>query len=109
MKKKISTDLSKLSNLPEPLLDKLLGLTAYCISNAVYESLLDNEQFTELDMGYGTLIVKHDLKDLKLKFIPSEDLEMDLKNVNSGGKPELYHKIEKAVVAKLNDLYKELI
>lgn len=109
MKKKISTDLSNLCNLPSEIIDKLLSLTAYCISNAIYESLLNNEQITDLDLGFGELLIKHNLKDLKLKFIPSKDLEMDLKNVNSGGKPELYHKIEKAVIAKLNDLYKEII
>lgn len=109
MKKTLNSDLSKLSNIPEDILERFLNLTAYCISNTVYESLLNNEQLTELDMGFGTLIIKHDLKDLKLKFIPSTDLEMDLKNVNSGGKPALYHKIEKALIAKLNDLYKEII
>lgn len=109
MKKKLSSDLSKLSNIPEDTIEKFLTLTSYCISNTVYESLLNNEQLTELDMGFGTLIVKHDLKDLKLKFIPNAGLEMDLNNVNSGGKPALYHKIEKAIIAKLNDLYKEII
>lgn len=109
MKKKINSDLSNLSNIPEDIIDKILDLTTYCIGNAVYESLLNNDQLTEVDLGFGKLIVKHDLKDLKLKFLPSERLELDLKNINSGGKPELYHKIEKSVVAKLNDLYKEII
>lgn len=109
MKKKISSDLSKLSNIPEDIIKKIFDLTSYCISNTVYESLLNNEQLTEIDLGFGELIIKHDLKDLKLKFLPCDNLELDLKNVNNGGKPELYHKIEKAVVAKLSDLYKEII
>lgn len=109
MVRKLSSDLSSLSNIPEYILDKLFNLAAYCISNTVYESLLNGDNFAEIDLGFGKLIIKNDLKDLKLKFLPNKDLEMDLKNVNEGGKPELYNKIEKALVAKLNDLYKEII
>lgn len=109
MKKKLSSDLSNICNVPEDIIDKILQATAYCISNAAYESLLNNEQMTELDIGFGSLLIKHDLRDLKLKFIPSKELEADLSNVNSGGKPEFYYKIEKAVMFKLMDLYKEII
>lgn len=109
MKKKISTDLSKLSNLEEAHLDKLLSLCAYIIGGAVYESILNNEDITELDFGFGKLIIKTDLKDIKMKFVPSDDLALDLKNVNSGHEPCLKNKIEKAVSAKLINTYKGLI
>lgn len=109
MKKKISTDLSKLSNLPEECLDKLLSLCGYIIGNSVYESLLSNEDITELDFGFGTLIVKSDLKDIKMKFIPGDDVELDLRSINAGGEPSLKHKLEKSVIAKLIDMYKELV
>ena len=64
---------------------------------------------TCIDLGFGKLVIKADLKDLKIKFIPCENLEMDLKNINQGGEPSLKHKLEKSVVAKLIDMYKELI
>lgn len=109
MKKKVTTDLSKLSNIPEEYLSKLFSLCGYIIGNSVYESLLSNDTITEFDLEFGTLIVKADLKDLKIKFIPNENLELDLKNINQGGEPSLKHKLEKAVVAKLIDMYKDLI
>lgn len=109
MNKKITTDLSKLSNIPEECLDKLFKICAYSIGNSVYESILNNEPITEIDLGFGTLIIKANLKDLKLKFIPCEDLELDLKNINQGGEPSLKHKLEKSVIAKLIDMYKELV
>ena len=43
MKRKISTDLSKLSNIPEEYLEKVMSLCSDIIGNAVYESLLSND------------------------------------------------------------------
>ena len=109
MTKKVTTDLSKLSNIPTEYLDKLFSLCAFIIGNSVYESVLSSNDITELDFGFGTLVVKSDLKELKMKFVPNQDLEMDLKNINQGGEPMLKHKLEKAVVAKLIDMYKEIV
>lgn len=109
MKRKITTDLSKLSNLDENLLDKLFIICADIIGSSVYESILNNENISELDFGFGTLIIKTDLKDIRMKFIPNNDLELDLKNINSGHEPSLKHKLEKAVSAKLVDMYKGFI
>lgn len=109
MEKKVTTDLSKLSNLPEDTLDKLFSLCSDIIGNSVYETILSSEDITEFNFGFGKLIVKADLKEIKMKFVPSKELEADLKNINNGGQPSLKHKLEKAAVAKLIDMYKEII
>lgn len=109
MKKKLSTDLSKLSNIPEEYIDKVLKTCAPIIGNAVYESLLSSEEIADIDVGFGNIIIKADSKELKLKFVPSKDLEMNLKTINSGKEPELKAKLEKALVAKLIDMYKEIL
>ena len=109
MKKKLSTDLSKLSNIPEEYIDKVLKTCAPIIGNAVYESLLSSEEITDIGEGFGNISNKADSKELKLKFVPSKDLEMDLKTINSGKEPELKAKLEKALVAKLIDMYKEIL
>lgn len=109
MKKKVSTDLSKLSNVPEEYLDKLLNVCGYIISNAVYESMLSSQDLTEIDLTFGKLLIKTDLKEVKMKIIPSEELLTDLKNVNEGGEPTLKHKLERSLSAKLMDMYKEII
>lgn len=109
MEKKMSTDLSKLSNLNEEYLDKLFDLCGDVVGGAVYESILSNDPLTEIDMGFGKLIIKLELKEIKMKFIPNKELELDLKNINSGNEPSLKHKLEKAVSAKLVDMYKGFI
>ena len=109
MTKKLTTDLSKLSNLNEEYLDKLFSLCTDSIASSVYESILNNDNVTEIDIGFGRLIVRNDLSKIKIKFIPSNDLELELKNINKGNEPSLKHKLEKAVSAKLIDMYKGFI
>ena len=109
MKKKISGDLSKLTNIPSGLLDKLSNTCAYCISEAIYESKLNGDVVTEVDLGFGELLFKTDSGELKVKFIPSENLELDIKGVMGGGEPTLRNMLEKSLSAKLVDLYKEMI
>lgn len=109
MKKKITTDLSKLTNIDEKVLDKLSELTMYLISEAVYETSLNMETITELDMGYGDLIIKNGDGELKIRFIPKPELELDIRGVNKGGQPTLKKRIEKTLIAKLVDMYKEII
>lgn len=109
MKKKVNTDLSKLSNIPEEYLDKLSIACGYIIGNAVYESILASQDITELDVGFGTLLFKNDLSGIKAKFIPSDALQNDLKNINEGGEPTIKAKLEKALSAKLISMYKEII
>lgn len=109
MKKRMSTDLSKLSNIPEDIVVKLLSLGNDIIGNSVYEAILSNDKLLDIDLEFGRLIIKADLKELKIKFIPAKELEEDLKSINEGNQPSLKHKLEKAVVAKLIDVYKGMI
>ena len=109
MNKKITTDLSKLSNIPEDCLERLFTVSGNLISNAVYEGMLAGDSVVEVDLVFGKLIIKTDLQDLKIKFIPSEELEIDLKGINNGEHPILKTKLEKSVIAKLIGMYKELI
>lgn len=109
MKKKLSGDLSKLTNVPEEILDKLLNVCKYCISESIYESMLNKDKITEIDLGFGDLLFKTGLKDLKIKFIPKEDLELDIKGVTNGDKSTLHRKLEKALSTKLTEIYKDIL
>lgn len=109
MKRKISTDLSRLSNIDEAAIDRILELCTAIIGNATYEALLENDEFSEIDLGFGTLIIKTESADVKVKFIPSITLSNELKEINRGGEPSLKLKLEKSVVAKLIDNYKQIV
>lgn len=109
MKRKLSTDLSKLSNIDEATIDRILELCTAIVGNATYEALLQNDEITEIDLGFGTLIIKAESADVKMKFIPSDALSNELKEINQGGEPSLKLKLEKSVVAKLIDNYKQIV
>lgn len=107
--KKLNTDLSKLSNIPEEYLDKLSNVSSGLIGNAFYESILASKNIVEIDLGYGKLVIKSDLDEVKVKFIPSDELQADLKNINQGGEPTLKRKLERSISSKLMDMYKEIV
>ena len=109
MKKKLTTDLSKLTNIDEKILDRIQELSMYVISEAVYEANLQMDSTVELDVGFGDLLIKNDDGNIKMKFIPKEALELDIRGVNKGDEPTLKKRMEKALIAKLIDLYKEII
>lgn len=109
MKKNLSTDLSTITSIPEEIIVKLLNVAGYCIGNAVKESLDNFETITEIDMEFGTLMVKNDENSFKLKFIPNESLNEDIKNSLSGKESLLTKKLEASLSAKLVEVYKEII
>lgn len=109
MTKNIKSDLSTLYNIPVEVSDKLSSAIAYLIGDTVYQSLLSNEPISEIDLGFGKLIIKTELKDVKMKFIPTEELEADLKSIANGGKPSISKRVEKSLVTKLTEMYKEII
>lgn len=109
MSRKIRSDLSTLYNIPENVISKLDDCTASLIGDTVYQNRITNNDISEIDIGYGTLVFRVDVADIKVKFIPSDSLQKDLKNIANGGKPRIVSRVEKTLIAKLNELYKEII
>ncbi len=109
MKKNLNADLSKLTGIDNTTLLKLSDIVSYIIGNSVYESSLQFDDITEIDLGFGELLIKNDNGNIKTKFIPSEDLELDIKGVVKGDKPMLKKRLEHSLAAKLIEIYKDII
>jgi hypothetical protein len=109
MTKNIKSDLSTLYHIPPEIVDKLSSAVAYLIGDTVYQSQLSGESISEVDLGFGKLLIKVELKDVKVKFIPSAELEGDLKNIANGDKPSISKRVEKSLITKLTEMYKEII
>lgn len=71
---KVISDVSKLTNVPVKLLEKLSDKVIYSINDAVEESVLSGEYTTDIDLGIGTLSIYLDEDCVKYKFIPSAKL-----------------------------------
>lgn len=109
MEKKLSTQLSKISNIPENILDNLNKLSVNTIAEIVYEASLQNDFIINLDIGIGNLLIKRNESDVNLKFIPSKQLEDDIAFIYKNNESPLKNTLKKNLKAKLVDTYKEIL
>lgn len=78
MKYNIREKIATLTTIEEESLAKINNLTSCCISDAVYESVLDDESQVTIDLDYGTLTISRSNNELRYKFVPSAKLEGDI-------------------------------
>ena len=116
-KSKLITDLSSVTNISDKLLEKLETISEMCVADLVVESVLNNDQITEIDIGMGSLQIYIDspTATLKFKFIPSQKLEEEIVKIALNPKVQnrvktssLESNLEQGLVNKMNHLYKEL-
>lgn len=101
-------DVATLTTIPEKTLMKLFQKFIYCICETILEDIQDEKEITELNIGLGTLYIKHDSNDIKYKFVPSNDLEKGI-NLTVTKKLNLMENTLNAVLAKkFMNVYKDL-
>jgi len=106
---KLSLQLSKLSDIPEPSIEKLLGLVNGIVALSVYDNMLDNEEVTEIDLGFGTLNILSVNEGIKFRYVPSKNIQDDLTKIINGKEPSTLRKLEKYAIKQITELYKDLI
>ena len=102
-------DVSKLTTIPTKSLNKLMDRFIYCIVDAVKEDTLEDKEITEIDLYIGKLYIQHLGTQLKYKFIPSTKLEKHLNTLLSDGLNSLECALEKSLVTKITEVYKDLL
>ena len=105
---KLNEDLSLLTSIPEKTLGKVLSKAIYCISNAVVESLLADEELTEIVTEIGSIWIQCKNNELKYKFVPNAKLNRELTEAVASKKSSLEDALEESVIKKFNDLYRDL-
>ena len=101
-------DLSTITTIPLSTLEKLFSKQQLCILHKVSENEKRGEPITYVDIGPGTLYIKHENNELRYKFIPSKNFEKDLKEVVLSGQSPLITKVEEALKDKITNTYKDL-
>lgn len=76
----IEDKMFKLTTINQESIAKFNNLVSNCISDAIFEARLQNEDSTTIDLGYGTLIVSMTNNEVRYKFVPSAKLEEDIIN-----------------------------
>lgn len=107
--KDLVKDLSTLTTIEKENLDKLVDKAMWCICSYVEEMIDAKEKFTEIDLSIGTLTISIIDNQLKFKFIPSKTLEQGVRDTIINEKSPLRLSLEKSLVNKIQNIYKELV
>ena len=106
---KIIEDLSKITTIPETALTKLAEKAVWCICDSFEESILENLEVTEIDLGVGCLQISNCDENIVYRFIPSEILEKSLIDISLNNKNPLQLTLEKTLANKIINTYKDII
>jgi hypothetical protein len=102
-------DLNSLTTIPESSLSKLLDISNWDICNCVEETTLQKDNLAKIDLGLGTLMILMEEDNIRYKFIPSRELEVNIKNTYLKKENPLKNNLEKSLVKKITEIYKEFL
>lgn len=106
---RLTEDLAQLTTIPVRQLDRLAVRGGYCTANAVYEAVQAGEDVAEVDTGIGILRIFKDPQGIHYVFIPSTELDREVRGAFKGQKSPLSTAIEETLVDRITNTYKDLI
>lgn len=101
-------DLSILTNVSHTNLTFLNIHAINTITHTVLESVLDNNDITEIDIGIGILKILHKNNEIKYKFIPNETLNNKVVHTITYKESPLCKKVDAVLGDRINKAYKDL-
>ena len=105
----IDKDLSTITTISLNSTQKFLDRFQDCICYSLQEQLKQNEEYIELDIYIGTLILVNRDDDIEFKFIPSNKFESDIISTYNNKECPLIHKLEDSLTTKIKAAYKEFL
>lgn len=104
----IKTDLSKLTTVDKLYIDRLFSKIVWCVNDYVEQAVLSGEDTIDISLGFGTLTIHIEGDTIKYRFKPSSELESSVINTLINGRNELTVVLEKNLVQKLTNIYKDM-
>lgn len=104
----IVDELSKLTTINPNIISKLFSKIIWCLSDGVYKAQINNDNTISADLSFGTLKIEVLDDKIKYRFEPSKNLEKSLINTVVNEQNELELVVEKSIVNKLSDRYKDM-
>lgn len=102
-------DISKLTTIPDNVLNKLVNKAFYCISDIIEDALLEQKKVVDIEIGIGTLYIELNSDTVRYKFIPNKELESVVKNTVVNKRNLLQDTLEMTLVNRVTDTYKDLL
>ena len=105
----ILSDISTLTRVPNKIMDYLSDMAVICITSAISDARLQQQDKLLLNIGIGTLAI--DLLSMEVKFIPSKELKKNIRAVVSGEETEdlVITYIDDEMVKKLCNICEEAV
>lgn len=104
----VSNDLSCLTNIENKDIDKFIDKLVIYICHLILESINQNKEYAEIDIGIGTLYIKEEDNNVFYKFRPSNSLEDKIVDTIKNKKDPLISSLEKSLIDRIRNSYKEL-
>lgn len=105
----ISKDISLFTGLSEDNISYITNIIEDIICEDVYESIINHESVTEINLGYGILYIKLETESIKYKFIPNKNLIDNINNIFKNKEYTFKSKINKTLTDRITKTYKELL
>jgi len=104
----LANDMSTLTTIPVSILNRLFEKEELCILHKFFENEKNGEPVTYMDLGFGTVYIKHEGEELKYKFTPSKSFEKSLINIVNTKESPLITTIEDSLKERIINTYKDL-
>ena len=108
MKYNIEEKVQKLTTIEDATLKRLNNLVECCIVDAVYESVLANDDCVEVDLDFCKIIISKSNNELRYKFVPSAKLEENIVKAIKEKKNSLDDIVLDKLKSSLLSTYKDL-
>lgn len=108
MKYNISDKIQKLTTIEESTLERFSDLVGNCIVDAVYESVLNDDDYVEIDLDFCKITISKSNNTLRYKFVPSAKLEENIIRAIKDNKNSLDDVILDRLKSSLLSTYKDL-
>ena len=109
MEVKATELVSILTTIPEKSLIRLQDMYELVVCDAVEDSLLKGDTQTVVNLNFGELGIKFEGNELKFRFRPSAKFEEELIDTIINKRNSLTHEVEKSLVNKITQTYKDLM
>ena len=106
---KLIEDLATLTTISQNALVNLNEKSYSCICHSVYESIVEGNPLTEIDLGIGILYIKCEEDQIKYKFIPSKKLEENVTFTVKKKVSPLVFEVETSLKDRIESTYKNLL
>lgn len=108
MKTDALKNLNTITTIPTQTIRKLFDKLSWVSCEAVEESVLSGDNFAEIDIGIGVVIIQITDDEILYKFVPNRSFESNIRETVVNKKNPMVDILEKTFAERFIKTYKDL-